>query len=264
MEDFYKILSKYPKNEIDVFVNYLDKLSKELKSNGQKANPWVSSYSVKQYCELFEKVKKEGLEIDGEIVRITQRGGGLKIDYGYQAFRRKLLITYPETIIDVQNVYEGDFIEFSKISGSVDYKHVLGDPFKNNKNLIGCYCVIKNRRGEFLEILNNEEIEKIKNTASTSKIWDAWKTEMSLKSILKRATKRHFYDIVEVIYKHDNEDYEPETSSLSLRIKTRIKEASSLEELYLIYEEEKNNVSDEAVFIEQLNKAKSKLNDLPL
>jgi hypothetical protein len=126
----------------------------------------------------------------------------------YHTFKNKLLESYPESLIDIQLVYKDDSFNFSKENGKVIYNHIINKPFENNKKPIGGYCVIKNRLGEFIELMNEEEILKCKAVAKMKNIWNTWESEMYLKTIIKRACKRFFYDIVKEIDDKDNEDYD--------------------------------------------------------
>jgi len=130
----------------------------------------------------------------------------LKIDY--HTYKNKLLETYPESIIDIQLVYNGDEFNFKKENGKVIYYHNINNPFDKDKKAIGGYCVIKNKLGEFIEIMNETEILKCKQVARMKNIWDTWESEMYLKTIIKRACKRFFYDIVKDIDEEDNKDYD--------------------------------------------------------
>jgi recombinational DNA repair protein RecT len=126
----------------------------------------------------------------------------------YHTYKNKLLETYPESIIDIQLVYDGDEFEFKKESGKVIYFHKIINPFKKDKKAIGGYCVIKNKLGEFIEIMNDTEINKCKQVAKMKSIWNTWEDEMYLKTIIKRACKRFFYDIVKEIDDEDNKSYD--------------------------------------------------------
>lgn len=126
----------------------------------------------------------------------------------YHTYKNKLLEVYPESKIDIQLVFEKDNFSFSKENGKVIYHHEILEPFAKNKKPVGGYCIIKNSLGEFLEIMNNEDIEKCKKVARMKSIWENWETEMYLKTIIKRACKRFFYDIVRDIDEEDNKNYD--------------------------------------------------------
>lgn len=130
-----------------------------------------------------------------------------KMTIDYHTYKNKLLETYPESIIDIQLVFEEDTFDFKKENGKVIYHHNIVNPFAKDKKPVGGYCVIKNRLGEFIEIMNDTEIQKCKQVAKMKNIWNTWETEMYLKTIIKRACKRFFYDVVKEIEDEDNKDY---------------------------------------------------------
>lgn len=126
----------------------------------------------------------------------------------YHTYKNRLMDNYPESMIDIQLVYDGDTFNFKKENGKVLYNHLINDPFNKNKKAIGGYCVIKNRLGEFIEIMNETEILKCKQVARLKNIWENWADEMYLKTIMKRACKRFFHDITQDIDDEDNKNYD--------------------------------------------------------
>jgi hypothetical protein len=46
------------------------------------------------------------------------------------------------------------------------YSHQVANPFQNTK-IIGAYCIIKTRRGNFLETLNPADFEEMKKASKT-------------------------------------------------------------------------------------------------
>lgn len=205
------LLSKgYKQSDIERFVSYLIKMDTEKKDGGQK-NAFMNYISNDKFVELYSKVAAEGLVFDGVHITISSNG----ISYDYVAYKNKMLIAYPESIIDVQLVYNGDVFSFSKESGSVHYSHIVSNPFGNkDQNIIGAYCVIKNKRGEFLTTLSAEEIEKHRKVAKTDFIWKAWFAEMCLKTIIKKGVRVHFNDVYQNIEIEDNENYDLSKSTI--------------------------------------------------
>ena len=116
---------------------------------------------------------------------------------------------YPESVIDCQLVREGDEFDFSKESGKVIYTHKISNPFEK-KEIIGAYCIIKNKRGEFITILTKDDIDKHRKVAKTDYIWRQWFDEMALKTVVKKACKLHFADVYQNIEEVDNENYDLE------------------------------------------------------
>lgn len=257
-EALKKELSNFPQGEVGIYIQYLKKLETEKDKDQQIKNKWFRFATQDQFVELYKKVALDGLFIDGETITL-QFKGNLMVSYNYQAYKNKLLKIYPETKFDIQNVYKGDEFSFKKESGQVKYSHVISNPFADNKEIIGCYCIIKNNRGDFLETLNLQEIEKMKKVAKTTKIWDEWFSEMTLKSVIKRACKRHFKDITTNIEILDNENYDLDLVNLEVEVREKIDEATSEEDLTKIYNEYLSKVTDEPAFLTQLTAKKVEL-----
>lgn len=165
----------------------------------------VTGNTVDQLYTLIFKWWNQGLLIDGVNVVITGRNMAMVTFHGY---KNKVLQVYPETQFDIQLVREGDEFQVSKESGAVVYQHNIGDPFAEKEPAIkGAYVVFKNKRGEFIETLNKTDYEKMRKASGRYSTWDEWASEFWLKSVIKRACKRHFYDVIEEIDKMDNEDF---------------------------------------------------------
>jgi hypothetical protein len=154
---------------------------------------------------IFKAVADDGLVFDGDDITLQSNG----VSYNYQAFNNKMLLAYPETVLDVSLVYESDTFQFSKQSGKVQYTHNIGSPFERDDSaIIGAYCVIKNHRGEFLTLLSKKDIDKHRKVAKTDYIWKSWFAEMAMKTIMKKACKQHFKDVFKTIETMDNENYD--------------------------------------------------------
>lgn len=246
--------------EVDIYTKYLNKLKIETNKQGQLKNAWFKYFTEDQAIGLFNKVSLDNLFIDGETITLTFKGSVI-VTYDYQAYKNRMLNAYPESMIDVQNVYEGDTFSFKKNSGKVIYTHDLNDPFSTTeKKIIGSYCIIKNSRGEFIETLNLTEINKMRNVATTKNIWDLWFGEMCLKSVIKRACKRHFKDKFENIEKLDNENYNLDNVETPFDIQKEIDNCKTNEELNQLYRDNLNNVTDMNNFIILLQEKREELN----
>ena len=151
-------------------------------------------------------------------------------------------MVYPETIMDMQLVYNEDQFSFNKESGKVFYKHVIGNPFsQKSENVVGAYCVIKNRRGEFLTTMSKEDIEKHKKAAKTKFIWDQWAKEMYIKTIVKKGVKVHFDDVYTEMLEDEKDETdlspEPIKNSESLtEIQNKVLNCKTVEDLKTYYE----------------------------
>ena len=198
-----KSLKDFDETEVNIFVEYLKQLETEKDKDGAKKNKWFPFFKDEQAINIYKKVAKTGLYIDGDMITILNKGK-IMVQLDYRAYKNLVLIRYPESIIDANIVYDKDIFSFKKENGKIIYSHKITDPFNVNKEIIGAYCVIKNKRWEFLTTINKEEIEKHKKVAKTSYIWNTWFKEMCLKTIIKKACKTHFNDIYEKIIEEDD------------------------------------------------------------
>lgn len=246
-----KLLSDFDQVKVDAFIKYCNKLLTEKKKDGGQwvnKNPWMNQRSDDNLADFYKMVAKDGLEFDGKHITLLSTG----VSYDYVAYKNKMFLSYPETLIDVQLVHKNDDFSFTKDSGKVIYKHKINNPFGSDE-LIGCYCVIKNKRGEFLNTLNMEEINKHRKVAKTDFIWQAWFNEMVLKTVIKKACKNHFADIFQNMETLDNEQNDVE-QSLDISIETKqeledIKSVPDLEAYYL------NNIGKNAGIAQDFVKA---------
>jgi len=199
-QDLLNDAESYQDIKISIFCKYLE----ELKAD--KKNSWIQYIKNEDLKFHFKKIYAEGLNIDGDIVSFTYRGK-LMISLTYKAYKNLVLMKYPETKFDIQLVKENDKFEVKKESGKVFYTHEIADPFNDTK-VIGAYCIIKNKKGECIETMSLAELEKIKSKATMKYIWNEWENEMYLKSISRRACKRHYYDITANLDRMDNENFD--------------------------------------------------------
>jgi len=204
--DVTNLLEDFNKQEVDTYASYV--LSLQLakdRSTGQPKNPWAIRIPAAKWAAFYKRVAAEGLVIDGKNITIDTRG----VSYNWVAYKNKMLIAYPDSSIDVQLVYEGDEFECSKQSGVVEYSHKIAKPFEQkDDDLVGGYCVMKNKRGEFLTTMGKADVMKHRQIAKTKKIWDQWFKEMVMKTIIKKACSQHFRDIVQKMEDEDNERYD--------------------------------------------------------
>lgn len=257
-QNIKNLLSKFKNQEVSVYLNYLKQIAEEKDSQGNATNKWVPYQSDNSYAYVFKKVHAEGLAFDGEMVTLQFRGK-LLISYNYQAYKNKVLVLYPQSLFDVQCVYDKDTFSFRKENGKIFYNHAFGEPFSNTKEIVGGYCIIKNKRGEFIEIMNMVEINKLKNVAKTKIIWNTWLSEMVKKSVVKRACKTHFKDLVNSIEIEDNENYDLDNVTVSSEIQDRIDNCKTIEDLKDYYDLIKESISDEERFLFLINDRKEQI-----
>ncbi|MEA3430871.1 MAG: recombinase RecT [Nanoarchaeota archaeon] len=232
-------LKDYDKVQVEAFANYCYKLLIEKdKKSGKDKNWWMKDRSEKYLIDCFKKVNAEGLVFDGQHITLQSTG----ISYDYQAYKNKMFIAYPDTVIDDDLVYKSDVFNFSKNSGRVNYTHDIIDPFsREEKDIIGGYCVIKNRRGEFLTLLSASDIEKHRKVARTDYIWKAWFVEMARKTVIKKACKKHFEDIYQNIINLDNDNNDIDNPlDIELSVKQEIETIESIESLKKYFNDNKD------------------------
>jgi hypothetical protein len=237
-------LKEYDSTKVSVYINYLKTLESE---------DWMRGLKEEQMIDFYKKVAIDNLYIDGTSITIQYKKG-IMISYDYHAYKNKVLNAYPESVFDHQLIYQyadgtKDDYTFHKESGKVIYSHKIKDPFAAGRIIIGAYCVIKNSRGEFLETINREDIEKFKQTAKMQAIWKAWEDRMVLKSVIKRTCSANFYDIVQNIEKLDNENYSPENVNLDALMQIKVEGCKTFADLNKLYKDEEKNVTDKNAFL---------------
>lgn len=230
---------RYQNADIVNYANYVEKLRTEKKKDGKFKNYWATQKPFDYFVGVFIKVANEGLVLDGEHITLGSTG----ISYDYVAYKNKMLLVYPESTIDMQMVYKGEHFEYAKKDGKVFYNHVVKDAFAErlDTNVVGGYCVIKNKRGEFITLLTQADFEKHRKVAKTDAIWKSWLIEMYYKTLIKKAVKYHFNDIYQDMDEEDNAtNYDIENPlDLSLELKAKIDALETVEEARKFYAENK-------------------------
>ena len=237
------LLKDYPVEHAEAYASYLFGLSQEKdRATGQPKNAWLNYKNDNDLANFFMRVAKDGLVFDGKHITLQSTG----ISYDYIAYKNKMLLAYPESKVDMAIVYTGDDFTVSKENGSIIYHHNITNPFnQKEENIVGAYCVIINKRGEFITLLSQEEIIKHRKVAKTDYIWKNWIREMTLKTVIKKACKQHFADIYELIEEKDNENYNLDNPiKLDLQYKSEIDDIKSVEELKEYYNANKGKGKD--------------------
>lgn len=197
---------RMPVDKINQFLAYIEgEKTKERAAKAKKPDaytPVLSNTDDQLYTMAF-KFWGLGLVIDGINVVITGRGMALPTFHGY---KNKVKQIYPDAKFDVQLVRGEDKVKFAKESGAVIYTHEIADPF-SEQPIKGAYCVISFGGEQYLETLNKEDYNKMKNSSKNPSTWEKWPSEFWLKSVIKRACKRHFNDITIELDKIDNESF---------------------------------------------------------
>lgn len=253
-------LKKYPENQVADYCAYLTGLltqKKKDKGNWVIANPWMGKKTDDYLIRMFKVVASDGLIFDGDNITLLATG----ISYNYHAYRNKMLLAYPESVIDVNLVHGEDVIKFSKNSGKVEYSHDIADPFnRTEKNLTGGYCVIKNKRGEFLTLLSKGDIDKHRKVSKMDYIWASWFLEMAQKTLIKKACKQHFLDIYSNIETMDNENYDLDSPlDIEIKDKQKIEQIKTIEKLKEYYQDNKDSQENLEAFNKMVTTRKEEL-----
>ena len=192
--------ARIPVDDINTFLAYV--LGEKHKERKKDKKPVTNNTDDMLYT-MFIRWHKLGMVIDGVNVVITGKAMSMVTYHGYKNRVKK---TYPSAIFDVQLVREGDEFKVSKKSGKIEYTHEIANPFED-KPITGAYCVITIGEQQYFESLNMADYGKMKGQSKNQSTWNTWQSEFVLKSVIKRACKRHFYDVVQEIDEADNDDY---------------------------------------------------------
>lgn len=239
-DDIIKLLPDYDSEKVEKFASYcirllLEKEKVDGKWTNNPKNPWMARKTAQEMATLFKRVAKEGLDFDGAHVTLQNTG----ISYDHVVYKNKMILAYPESKVDMALVYKGDGFAFSKESGRVEYSHQIANPFgQKDEDVAGAYCVIKNKRGEFLTTLSPDDIKKHRMKAKTDSIWKQWFKEMCLKTVVKKGCKQHFEDVYRGIEEMDNENYDLESPvNIDLEHKQKLEAMTTVEEVVKYYRE---------------------------
>lgn len=138
-----------------------------------------------------------------------------KLMIGWRGFVHRLREKLDGFDIHYGIVYEGDTFTIRAEGSRETYTHEVGqqgmwedDPFK----CMGAFCYIEYKvDGELCSIVSRmprAELEKVKNVAKQKAIWNQWASEMIIKTVIRRACKRHFSTITDDLDQVDNEMYD--------------------------------------------------------
>ena len=201
-------LAEFDATEVTVYLEYIRKLQTEKDKFQEIKFKSFFLFNNDNLTLFFKKAKKNGLAIDGKHVSLINRGG-ISIQYDYIAYKNRLLFVYPESKITFDVVYKDDSFSFENRDGKIIYHHKYANPFENKDDkIIGAYCIIKNKRGEFIKTLSKVELDQLKGIAKTKYIWDTWYKDMCIKSVIKKLVSKHFNDIYTEIETEDNKNYD--------------------------------------------------------
>ena len=92
--------------------------------------------------------------------------------------------------ITSEMIYKNDIFKYSVKDSGVEFEHTP-EYFGERGATIGVYCLIRLKDGgKHVEIMNMEEIDKIKACAKGGSVWSKFFSEMCIKSVTRRALKK--------------------------------------------------------------------------
>lgn len=168
---------------------------------------------------IYNAIKKAidlGLEIDArQHCHLVKYNDNADLQIGYRGFIYAIKREYPDANIIVNLVREGATLEIIGEGDNVSYIHKNTNPFANG-NILGGYCYISytlgNRKVSKIEVINKDELDKIKSKAKQDFIWNQWYEEKCKVAIIRRACKIIFAGLNNTLLNNmidvDNHDYD--------------------------------------------------------
>lgn len=202
----------------NIFANSKDKyitsiLNEIQKTKGSKQD--LTECTVNSIVSCIKQAHDLGLEIDGrQHCHLVKYKNEAQLQVGYRGFIYAIKRAYPDANIDCRLVYEGDKFTLKKEGDITTYSLDVENPFAKRDKIIGGFCYISYSLGEkklsFCEVMNIDEINKIKDCAKQAFIWNAWFEEKAKVALIRRACKIHFSSIQQLsnLEQHDNKDFE--------------------------------------------------------
>jgi len=143
---------------------------------------------LEEYMRLLVVMARLDLmpDITNNKAYIIPRKGALVLQIGYKAYLE--FASRSGWLFNTQAIYEGD--EFDIDLATTLIRHKPSFVGRNDSAIIGVYCVATKGAERVVEFMSKEEIDFVKNEASTKAIWDKWYGEMAKKTIIKRIIKR--------------------------------------------------------------------------
>jgi len=212
----------------NIFANSKDKyitsiLNEIQKTKGSKQD--LTECTVNSIVSCIKQAHDLGLEIDGrQHCHLVKYKNEAQLQVGYRGFIYAIKRAYPDANIDCRLVYEGDKFTLKKEGDITTYSLDVENPFAKRDKIIGGFCYISYSLGEkklsFCEVMNIDEINKIKDCAKQAFIWNAWFEEKAKVALIRRACKIHFSSIQQLsnLEQHDNKDFELQDVSKTANI----------------------------------------------
>ncbi len=177
----------------------------------------VKECTPQSIIKALVKCATDNLLPDGREATITvrnckQKDGTYKKEAVYTPMYRGLLkqiyATGEVVKISCNCVFENDFFEIEL----GDEERIVHKPTLGDRGNFKCvYSIIKMKNGEINHCwMTPQEIDKVKDIATTQTIWTSWYNEMAQKTVLRRAVKiiPTIERKIEAFLERDNENFE--------------------------------------------------------
>lgn len=169
-----------------------------------------SQYAL-QACKANPKLLKcEPTTIQDAIINVASVGLSLQPASGHAYLVPEYNTQAKATVCQLRVSFKG-LIKLAVASGSISWVHAdvvkekdtfeyrgvneypihSMDPFTDRGKTVGAYCIARTTGGDLLvDTINREQLDRIKGSAKTQFVWDAWYDEMCKKAIIKRSSKQ--------------------------------------------------------------------------
>ena len=180
--------------------------------------------------QTFMKAAQDGLYLDGREAAAVLYGNQVNYLPMVEGVIKLMHNSGLIKTISAEVVYENDCFEY-ELGSKPFVKHIpllVGD--RGNRICVYCHVQTAND-GDFVEILNMQEVEKCKQVAKTQAVWTKWYDQMCKKTAIHRIAKRlPKNDVINSVVRIEDEDMvnvtpddKPKTEPLS-----RLKEAMGM------------------------------------
>ena len=139
--------------------------------------------------QTFMKAAQDGLYLDGKEAAAVLYGNQVNYLPMVEGVIKLMHNSGLIKTISAEVVYENDCFEY-ELGSKPHVKHIpllVGD--RGNRICVYCYVQTAND-GEFVEILNMQEVEKCRQVAKTQAVWSKWYDQMCKKTAIHRIAKR--------------------------------------------------------------------------
>ncbi|MCK5601319.1 recombinase RecT [Candidatus Pacearchaeota archaeon] len=157
-----------------------------------KKNDFMQKMSPDSVFDAVVNVASIGLSLNPatKLAYLVPRDGRACLDISYLGLYQLAIDGGEIKHVKAELVYEGDTFTFNGVDEKPEHSY---DPFMDYKDrgkLRGAYCLAMLTNGTYkVEFMPAIEIYKVKASAKTRKVWDAWFEEMAKKTVIKRAAK---------------------------------------------------------------------------